>query len=97
MESNKKVACDKPSSSSIYIITVSTISPNYISVSVTSCGSYIWTDMQGLRISRKLTKGESGHRVGNDTRVVAATLWTYVLNLPSDLCLNLEVVVMSQH
>ena len=46
--------------------------------------------MQGLRNSRKLTKGESDFRVGNGARVATAALWTYVLNLPSDLCLNFE-------
>ena len=35
----------------------------------TSCGSYIWIDMQGLRNIRKLTKGESDFRVGNGARV----------------------------
>ena len=28
--------------------------------------------------------------MGNDARVAATAQWTYVLNLPSDLCLNLE-------
>ena len=46
--------------------------------------------MQGLGNSRKLTKGESDFRVGNGARVAAAAQWTYVLILPSDLCLNLE-------
>ena len=43
-----------------------------------------------VRNSRKLTKGEPDLRVGNGARVVVSALWTYVLNLPSDLCLNLE-------
>ena len=46
--------------------------------------------MQGLRSSRKLTKGESDFGVGNGARVAVVALWTYVLNLPSDLYLNLE-------
>ena len=46
--------------------------------------------MQCLRSSRKLTKGESKFRVGNGARVAAIALWAYVLNLPSDLCLNLD-------
>ena len=80
MESKKKVACDTASSFGIYVIKVNTVSPNNI-----------WVyDMQGLRNSRKLTKGESDLRVGNGARVVAIALWTYVLNLNSDLCLNLE-------
>ena len=47
-------------------------------------------DMQGLRNSTKVIKGESDFRVGNGARVAVAALWTYVLNLPSDICLNLE-------
>ena len=45
---------------------------------------------RALRNNRKLTKEESDLRVGNGARVAVAALWTYVLNLPSDLCLNLE-------
>ena len=36
----------------------------------TSCGIYIWIDMQGLRNNRKLTKGESDFQVENGARVV---------------------------
>ena len=43
--------------------------------------------MQGLRSSRKLTKGESNLRVNNGARVA---IGTFVLNLPSRLCLNLD-------
>ena len=28
--------------------------------------------------------------MGNGTRVAGVAIWTYVLNLPSDLCLNLD-------
>ena len=66
MESKKKVACDAPSSLGIYVIKVNTVSPSNIWVYDTNCGSYIWIDMQGLRNSRKLTKGESDFRVGNN-------------------------------
>ena len=45
LESKKKVACDAPSSSSIYVIKVNTISPKNIWVYDTRCGSYIWIDM----------------------------------------------------
>ena len=51
----------------------------------TGCGSHICNDMQGLRNSRKLTKGESDLRVGNGARVVVVAIGTYVLNLPSGL------------
>ena len=46
--------------------------------------------MQGLRNSSKLTKGESDLRVGNGARVAFVVIWSYVLNLLSDLCLNLD-------
>ena len=46
--------------------------------------------MQGLRSSRKLTKGESDFRMGNGARVAIVSIWSYVLNLSSDLCLNLD-------
>ena len=52
------MACDAPSTSGIYVIKVYTISPDNIWVYDTDCGSHIWIDRQGLRNSRKLTKGE---------------------------------------
>ena len=59
LESKKKVAYDAPSSSSICVMKVNIVFPNNIWVYDTNCGSYIWIDIQGLRNSRKLTKGES--------------------------------------
>ena len=56
----------------------------------TGCGSHTCTDIQGLRDSRKITKGESDLRVGNGARVVAIAIGTYVLNLPSGFCLYLD-------
>ena len=46
--------------------------------------------MQGLRDSRKLKKGESDLQVGNGAKVAVFDIMTYVLNLPSGLCLSLE-------
>ena len=77
MESKKKVACDVPSSSGIYVIKVNTVTFDNIWVFDTGCGSYIWVDMQGLRSYRKLIKGESDFRMGNSARVVAIAIWTY--------------------
>ena len=77
------MACDAPSSSGIYVITVNTISPNNIWVCDTNCGSYICVDMQGPRNSRKLTKGNFDLRVGNGARVTVVAIETYVLNLLS--------------
>ena len=45
LESKNKVACDAPSSSGIYVITVNNVSPNNIWVCDTNCGSYICIDM----------------------------------------------------
>ena len=84
------MTCDVPSTLGIYVIKVNTVSPDNIWVYDTSCGSYIWIDMHGLRKNRKLTKGEYDFKVGNGARVVVVAIWTYVLNLPSDLCLNLD-------
>ena len=90
LESRKEVTYDVPSTLGIYAIKVNTVSPNDIWVYDTSCGSYLWIDMHGLRNNRKLTKGESEFQVGDGVRVVAIAIWTYVLNLPSDICLNLD-------
>ena len=50
----------------------------------------ICIDMQGLRNSRKLTKGGSNLRVRNGARVATVAMGTYVLYLLSGLCLNLD-------
>ena len=83
MESKKKVACDAPPSSGIYVIEVNTVSYGNLWVLDTGYGSHICTDMQGLRDSRKLTKGESYLQVGNGARFAVVSIGTYVLNLPS--------------
>ena len=77
LELKKKVACDAPSSSSIYVIKVNTVSPDNIWVCDTKCGSYIWIDMQGLRNSRKLMKGESDLQVVNSVRVANVAIWIF--------------------
>ena len=90
LDSKNKVACDAPSSSGIYVIEVNTISYGNLWVLDTGCGSYICTDMQGLKDNRKLTKGEFDLLVGNGARVAAVAIGTYVLNLPSGFCLYLD-------
>ena len=90
MESKKKVAYDAPSSSSIYVIEVNTVSRDNLWALDTGYGSHICNDMQGLRSSRKLTKGESDLQINNGARVAVVAIGTYVLNLPSRLCLNLD-------
>ena len=56
----------------------------------TGCGSHICTNMQGLRNSRRLRKGELDLRVRNGARVVALDVESYVLSLPSGLSLILD-------
>ena len=86
----KKKALDAPSTSGMFIIEVNTVSNYNQWVLDSSCGSHICADMQGLRNSRKLTKGEFDLKVGDDERVAVVAKWTYVLNLPSGFCLNLD-------
>ena len=90
MESKKKVACDAPTPSSIYVIEINIVSHGNLWVLDTDYGSHICIDMQGLRDSRKLTKGEFDLRVGNRARVVVVAIGTYVLNPPSGFCLYLD-------
>ena len=90
MESKKKVACDAPTPSSIYVIEVNNVSYNNLWVLDSGCGSHICTDMQGLRDSRKLIKGESDLWVGNGSRVAVVAIGSCVLNLPSGFCLYLD-------
>ena len=90
MESKKKVACDAPSSLGIYVIKINIVPPDNIWVYDTNCGSYIWIDMQGLRSHRMLKNEESDLRVCNGARVAIVAIWTYVLNLLSDLCINMD-------
>ena len=76
------MACDSPYSLGIYVIMLNIVSLYNIWVCDTSCGSYIWFDMQGTRNSRKLTKGESNLLISDGARVAAIAIGTYVLNLP---------------
>jgi len=59
------------------------------SVLDTGCGSHI-CDVQGLRMSRALTKGEVDLQVGNGAKVVALVVGTYVLTLSSNLLIQFE-------
>ncbi|KAI5419605.1 hypothetical protein KIW84_043680 [Lathyrus oleraceus] len=48
------------------------------STSDTGCGSHICTNVQGLKRSRDLAKGEVDLRVGNGAKVAALAVGTYV-------------------
>ena len=56
----------------------------------TGSGVHICTNVQGLKRSRSLAKGEVYLRVGNGARVAALAVGTYDLSLPSGLVLSLE-------
>ena len=90
MESLKKKASCAPSTSNMFVIEVNTVSHDNLWVLDTSCGSHICTDMQGLRKSKKLNKGDSDLHVGNWVRVVALAIGTYALTLLSGLVLHLD-------
>ena len=90
MEFMKKKASNDTSPSSIFVIEINTISQNNKWVLVIDYGLHICIDMQGLRNSKRLNKGELDLRVGNGARVAALAIGTYVLNLPSGLLLNLD-------
>ncbi|XP_056690010.1 uncharacterized protein [Spinacia oleracea] len=55
----------------------------------TACGSHIIGNVQGLKRSRSLGKGEVDLRVGNGARVAALAVGDYSLRLPSGLILEL--------
>ncbi|XP_056690046.1 uncharacterized protein [Spinacia oleracea] len=55
----------------------------------TACGSHIIGNVQGLKRSRSLSKGEVDLRVGNGARVAALAVGDYSLRLPSGLILEL--------
>lgn len=56
----------------------------------TGYGSDICTNVQRLKGSGKLVKGEVNLRVGNGANIVALVVETYVLILPSGLMILLE-------
>ena len=56
----------------------------------TGSGVHICTNVQGLKRSRSLAKGEVYLRVGNGARVAALAVGTYDLSLPTGLVLSLE-------
>ena len=86
----KKKASDTTSPSGIFVIEINTVSQNNQWVLDTGCGSHICIDMQGLRNSRRLNKGELDLHVGNGVRVAALAVGTCVLNLLSGLLLNVD-------
>ena len=80
---------NKISTSGIHVIEVNlSISSSW--VLDTGCASHICTNVQALRNSRALTKGEIDLRVGNGARVTVVAIGTNHLSLPSGLVLELD-------
>ncbi|WJX51342.1 hypothetical protein P8452_37547 [Trifolium repens] len=78
-----------PSASGIFVIEIN-LSTSSSWVLDTGCGSHICTNVQGLKRSRALAKGEVDLRVGNGAKVAALAIGTYMLTLPSGLIIQLE-------
>ena len=85
---NKKKT-GETSSSSIYVIQIN-FSPSSSWVLDTGCRSHIFTNVQGLKRSRQLNKGEVDLRVGNGAKVADSTVGSYELTLLSGLLLVLD-------
>ncbi|KAK2396677.1 putative mitochondrial protein [Trifolium repens] len=78
-----------PSASGIFVIEIN-LSTSSSWVLDTGCGSHICSNVQGLKRSRALAKGEVDLRVGNGAKVAALAIGTYMLTLPSGLIIQLE-------
>jgi hypothetical protein len=88
--STKKKHSDA-STSGIFMIEINiTSSKSNHWVLDTGCGSHICTNMQALRRTRDLKKGEVDLRVGNGASVAALAVGVYFLSLPSGLVLKLN-------
>ena len=61
------------STSSIFIIEIN-LTSSFLWVFDTDCGSHIVNDVQGLRRSRRMAKGEVELRVGNGARAAALAI-----------------------
>ena len=85
----KKKKTDETSSLGIYAIQIN-FSPFSSWVLDTGCGSHICTNVQGLKRTRQLKKGEVDLRVGNGAKVAALAVGSYELTLPSRLLLVLD-------
>ncbi|KAK8499447.1 hypothetical protein V6N12_012501 [Hibiscus sabdariffa] len=84
LEEVKKAKAVGASVSCIYVIDVN-MSTSSSWVLDTGCGSHICTSVQGLHMRRNLAKGDVDLRVGNEARVAALAVGTYVLSLPIDM------------
>ena len=91
MEDLKKKKGSETSSSGIYVIEVNVATSSSTSwVLDTGCVSHICINVQGLKESRTLAKGEVDLHVGNGVRVAALAVGTFQLLLPSGMVLELN-------
>ena len=89
LEDLKKKNSSEATTSCIYVIEVNlSTSPSW--VLDTGCGSHICVNVQGLRSSRSLAKGEVDLRVGDGARVTTLAVGVYDLTLPSGLVFQLK-------
>ncbi|KAI3685767.1 hypothetical protein L6452_35025 [Arctium lappa] len=78
------------STSGIYVIEAN-LSTSYTSwVLDIGCGSHICRNVQELKRTRRLSKGEVDLRVGNGTKVAAIAVGSILLTLPTGLLLELD-------
>ena len=89
LEDLKKKKSSEATTSGIYVIEVN-LSTSASWVLDIGCGSHICVNVQGLRSSRSLAKGEVDLRVGNGARVVALAVGVYDLTSPSGLVFQLK-------
>ena len=89
LEELKKQKGNEISTSGIFVIEVN-FSTTSSWVLDTGCGSHICSNVQDLKRSRTLAKGEVDLRVANGARVAAVAVGTYELTLPSGLIIELE-------
>ena len=91
LESLKLKKLNEASTSGMFMIEINLSTSKSDSwVLDTGSGYHICINMQGLKKSRKLAKGEVDLRVGNRARVVALAVGIYTLSLPSGLILDLK-------
>nr|MCH9869660.1 hypothetical protein [Serratia marcescens] len=89
VKKKKKKKSSTTISSGIYVIEIN-LSTSTSWVLDTGCGSHICINVQGLRRSRQLKKGEIDLRVANGARVAALAVETYELVLPNGHLLELN-------
>ena len=85
----RKKKGSETTTSGIYVIQVN-LSTSTSWVLDTGCGSHICVNVQGLKQSRKLAKGEVDLRVANGARVAALAVGNFELTLPTGLILILN-------